>query len=340
MPVGTNATVKWLTREHIKDIGSDIILANTYHLYLRPWSDVVEEFGGLHDFMNVDLPILTDSGGFQVFSLWNLKSGKSLVKTDDNGVEFSSHLNGDKHYFTPEKSIQIQDQLGADIIMAFDDVAAWWASKSRVREALDRTHTWARQCETEWLRLQDIRQKSGKHLQAYFPIIQWGTYDDLRRESVHFLRQLDTPGIAIGWLSVGESADSMYRALDVISPELPGDRPHYLMGVGTPENLEEAIARWVDMFDCVLPTRLGRHGEVYCAGGRMKIRLEKYARSQDRIPCAHGIETSVSKNYTLGYLRHLTVTGEMTGQVLLSMHNLEYLIQLTKKIRNDILGKK
>lgn len=339
MPVGTNATVKWLTREQIKSIGSQIILANTYHLYLRPSSDLVEEFGGLHEFMNIDLPMLTDSGGFQVFSLGNPRDGDNMVKIDDEWVEFRSHLNGDKHYFTPEKAVQIQDQLGADIIMAFDDVVPGNSSKTRAKQALDRTHRWAVQGMNEWVRLQKVRQESGKHLQAYFPIVQGVVYEDLRKESVRFLRELETPGIAIGWLSVGEWSESMYRMLDVLEPELPEQKPHYLMWVGTPENLEEAIKRWVDMFDCVLPTRLGRHGEVYSAEGDLKLRQERFKHSKNSIPCVDGVQTYVSKNYTMGYLRHLIVTGEMTGQVLLSMHNLEYLIQLTKKIRKEILDR-
>ena len=337
MPVGTNATVKGITPEQIKSIGSDIILSNTYHLHLRPGSELIEEFGGLHEFMNIDLPILTDSGGFQVFSLGNSRGSDALAKVTDVGVEFRSHLNGDKHFFTPEKSIQIQERLGADIIMAFDDVVPGWASKSRAKLALDRTHRWAKQGEKEWLALQQDRQSKWKHFQAYFPIIQGVNFDDLRVESVKFLRDLQTPGIAIWGLSVGESAQDMYDTLDILQPHMPKNKPHYLMWVGRPENLKEAIARGIDMFDCVLPTRLGRHGEVYSALWDLKIRQAKYTHSQQYIPCEDGIETYVSKNYTLGYLRHLVVAREMLADVLLSMHNLQYLIQLTKKIRKDIL---
>jgi queuine tRNA-ribosyltransferase len=337
MPVGTAATIKWITREGISQMKTQIMLSNTYHLMLRPGADVVEKMGGLHQFMNVDIPILTDSGGFQVFSLGNPRNGgPSLVKTDDEGVEFQSHLNGDKHYMTPEKAMDIQSQLGADIIMAFDDVAAGWSSKARAREALTRTHMWAERCVSQWQKNETIRAEKWFHPQTLFPIIQWVTYDDLRLESVRFLRDLPTLGIAIGGLSVGEGKESMLATLDLLTPELPPEKPHYLMGVGTPEDLVEAIARGVDMFDCVLPTRLGRHGEAFTSNGYLRVDRSSLDGSMEKIPVAPGLETSVSENYTLGYLRHLCHAEEMLGQILLSMHNVEFLMRLCDRAREAI----
>lgn len=337
MPVGTAATIKWITREGISQMNTQIMLSNTYHLMLRPGADVVEKMGWLHTFMNVDLPILTDSGGFQVFSLGNPRNGgPSLVKTDDEGVEFQSHLNGDKHYMTPEKAMDIQSQLGADIIMAFDDVAAGGSSKSRAREALTRTHMWAERCVSQWQWNERVRAQKWLHAQTLFPIIQGVTYDDLRLESVRFLRDLPTLWIAIGGLSVGEGKESMLATLDLLAPELPPEKPHYLMGVWTPEDLIEAIARGVDMFDCVLPTRLGRHGEAFTSNGYLRVDRSSLDGSMEKLPVAPGLETSVSENYTLGYLRHLCHAEEMLGQILLSMHNVEFLMRLCDRAREAI----
>jgi len=337
MPVGTAATIKWITREGIAQMGTTIMLCNTYHLMLRPGSETIAKMGGLHKFMNVNLPILTDSGGFQVFSLGNPRNGgQALVTTDEDGVEFRSHLNGDKYYITPEKAMEIQSELGADIIMAFDDVATGDASKSRAREALDRTHRWAERCVERWQSLALERENQGLHEQALFPIIQWVTYPDLRTESTRFIGWLPTLGIAIGGLSVGETKKDMLDILDVISPELPKEKPHYLMGVGTPEDLIEAIARGVDMFDCVLPTRLGRHGEVFTSEWYLKINRSSLDGSMEKIPVAPGFETSVSENYTLGYLRHLMHADELLGQILLSMHNTEFLMRLCDRAREAI----
>lgn len=337
MPVGTAATIKWITREGIAQMKTQIMLSNTYHLMLRPGADIVEKMGGLHSFMNVDLPILTDSGGFQVFSLGNPRNGgPSLVKTDDEWVEFQSHLNGDKHYMTPERAMDIQSQLGADIIMAFDDVAAGGSSEARAREALNRTHMWADRCVSQWQKNEEIRAQKWLHPQTLFPIIQGVTYDNLRLESVRFLRDLPTLGIAIGGLSVGEGKESMMKTLDLLAPELPPEKPHYLMGVGTPEDLIEAIARGVDMFDCVLPTRLGRHGEAFTSNGYLRVDRSSLNGSMEKIPVAPGLETSVSENYTLGYLRHLCHADEMLGQILLSMHNVEFLMRLCDRAREAI----
>ncbi len=337
MPVGTAATIKWITREGIAQMGTTIMLCNTYHLMLRPGSETIAKMGGLHKFMNVNLPILTDSGGFQVFSLGNPRNGgQTLVTTDEDGVEFRSHLNGDKYYITPEKAMEIQSELGADIIMAFDDVAAGDASKSRAREALNRTHRWAERCVERWQSLASERQEAWLHPQTLFPIIQWVTYPDLRVESTRFIGWLPTLGIAIGGLSVGETKKDMLDMLDVISPELPSEKPHYLMGVGTPEDLVEAIARGVDMFDCVLPTRLGRHGEVFTSEWYLKINRSSLDGSMEKIPVAPGLETSVSEHYSLGYLRHLIHADELLGQILLSMHNTEFLMRLCDRAREAI----
>lgn len=337
MPVGTAGTIKWVTREGIAQMKTQIMLCNTYHLMLRPGADIVEKMWGLHKFMNVDLPILTDSGGFQVFSLWNPRNGgESLVKTDDEGVEFRSHHDGDKHYITPEKAMDIQSQLGADIIMAFDDVAAGDSPKSRAREALARTHDWAQRCIEQWQKNEIIRAQKWLHPQTLFPIIQGVTYEDLRLESVRFIRDLPTLGLAIGGLSVWEEKTSMLAMLDVLAPELPKEKPHYLMGVGTPEDLVEAIARGVDMFDCVLPTRLGRHGEIFTSEWYMKMNRSTLAGSMEKIPVLPGLETSVSEHYTLGYLRHLIHSDELLGHILLSMHNTEFLMRLCDQAREAV----
>jgi len=340
MPVGTAATIKWITREGISQMKTQIMLSNTYHLMLRPGADIVEKMGGLHKFMNIDLPILTDSGGFQVFSLGHTRSGRSLVKTTEEGVRFQSHIDWTKHFVSPEDAMNIQSQLGADIIMAFDDVASGNATYKRARQALDRTHDWAERCIIQWQKNEIIRAKKWLHPQSLFPIIQWVTYPDLRLESVRFLKKLPTLGIAIGGLSVWEGTESMIKMLDLLAPELPPEKPHYLMGVGTPEDLIEGITRGIDMFDCVLPTRLGRHGEIFTSRGYMKVSKSKYAGSMKKIPVLPWMETSVSENYTLGYLRHLIHSDEMLGQILLSMHNVEFLMRLCDCVRSAILEQK
>ena len=337
MPVGTAATIKWITREGIAQMQTQIMLSNTYHLMLRPGADIVEKMGGLHKFMNVDIPILTDSGGFQVFSLGHTRSGRSLVKTTEEGVRFQSHIDGSKHFVSPEDAMDIQSKLGADIIMAFDDVAPGNATYKRARQALNRTHDWAERCIVQWQKNEKIRAEKWLHPQTLFPIIQWVTYEDLRLESVRFLKKLPTLGIAIGWLSVWESTESMLKMLDLLAPELPPEKPHYLMGVGTPEDLIEAIARGVDMFDCVLPTRLGRHGEIFTSRGYMKVSRSSLAGSLEKIPVWPGLETSVSENYTLGYLRHLIHADELLGHILLSMHNVEFLMRLCDRAREAIV---
>lgn len=349
MPVGTQATVKGLNRDQILAIGSQIILSNTYHLYLRPGHELISSFGGLHEFMNINLPILTDSGGFQVFSLGNLKHGpdamasetikiENLVKITEDGVEFRSHLDGSKHLFTPEYAMEIQSHLGADIIMAFDECAPGHSTHEYARAAMGRTHRWADRCAVEHKEQQKRRADLGLHPQALFPIAQGVIYDDLRVESVKYISDLDLPGVAIGGLSVGESKEDMLRILDTIAPHLPASKPHYLMGLGTPEDLIEGIYRGIDMFDCVLPTRLGRHGVAYTSRGNIKVTNEQYATEKEGIYTTPEFSTMVSRTYSLGYLRHLLKTGEILGGQLLSLHNLEFLLNLSREARWAILA--
>ena len=340
MPVGTRSAVKWATIDQIKEIGSEIMLVNNYHSYLRPGCEVIESFGGLHKFMDVDLPILTDSGGFQVFSLglgMQNESGEKLAKITEEWVNFRSYLDGSKHFFSAENVMDMQCSLGADIIMAFDECAPGGSTHEYARQAMERTHRWAVRSQAQWQKNEKKRAENALYPQALFGIVQWVIYDDLRAESCNFIKSLDLPGIAIGGLSVGESKEDMYRILDVLSPILPENKPHYLMGVGTPEDLVEGIARGIDMFDCVLPTRIGRHGEAFSSYGNLKIWGEKYKFSQDKIPMLPGYETQVSRRYSLGYLRHLVNVGEATGGVLLSLHNIEYLLLIAKNARKAIL---
>ncbi|EKE26009.1 MAG: hypothetical protein ACD_4C00477G0002 [uncultured bacterium (gcode 4)] len=341
MPVWTLATIKWITKEQISQIWSQIMLSNTYHLYLKPWENIIESFWWLHDFMSVKLPILTDSWWFQVFSLGNLKrqswsSGNSLVKITEDWVYFSSHRDWSKHFFTPEKAMQIQEKLWADIIMAFDECAPWDSSHYYARKAMDRTHRWALRSLEEHNKLQLIRWQFWKEPQTLFPIVQWVIYEDLRKESIEFLRDLPTPGIAIWWLSVWESKEDLIKMLDVLSPLLPDNKPHYLMWLWTPEDLIEWIYRWIDMFDCVLPTRLGRHGVAFSSIWNIKITNEKYIFEKSGIPIDDELSTSVSKTYSLWYLRHLLHTWELLWGQLLSLHNIEFLHNITKKAREHI----
>lgn len=342
MPVWTQATVKWLTKEQIKEIGSQIILSNTYHLYLRPGADLIDSFGWLHKFMNIDLPILTDSGWFQVFSLgqtastW-FKNKEKLVKITEDWVWFRSHRDWSKHFFNAENVMEIESKLWADIIMAFDECAAWTSSHSYATRAMYRTHRWAIRSLEAWQKNEIKRAERWLYKQALFPIIQWVTYDDLRVESTKFMADLPTPWIAIGWLSVWETKEEMLHVLDVINPHLPTNKPRYLMWVWTPEDLIEAIYRWVDMFDCVLPTRLGRHWVAFSSFGNLKMTNEKYRETQTWIPMKPWFETYVSKNYSLGYLRHLFWVSEILAWQLVSMHNLEYLIKISQAAREAIL---
>lgn len=334
MPVWTKATVKGISNEDLEEMGAQIILNNTYHLYLRPGSGVVKHFGWAHRFMNYNKPILTDSGWFQVFSLWQTREGKSLVKITEEGVHFRSFIDGSKHYFDAENVMDIQSEIGADIIMAFDECAPGDSTHKYARAAMDRTHRWAERCVKQWKENNIKRARNWEYLQALFPIVQGVVFDDLRRESAQFIWKLDCPGIAIGGLSVWESKEDMYRILDVLKDELPENKPRYLMWVWTPEDLIEAIYRWVDMFDCVLPTRIGRHGMAFSHTGNIRIKNEKY--KLDTNPLDSKCWCKVCKNFSRGYLRHLINEWEMLWMQMLSYHNLYFLINLCREAREAI----
>ncbi|MBU0667975.1 tRNA guanosine(34) transglycosylase Tgt [Patescibacteria group bacterium] len=336
MPVGTKGTVKTMMPEELKQIGSQIILANTYHLYLRPGDKTVAVLGGLHKFMNWDGPILTDSGGYQVFSLAHgtkSKSGEKLVKIKENGVEFRSILDGSKHFFTPKKVMEIEHNLGADIIMAFDECPPAISSKKYAKEAMERTHRWAAQCKKEHEKL--LRKSEKK--QALFPIIQGCMYEDLRLQSTKFMADLDLPGIAIGGLAVGEPRKTTWKIVDAIIPHLPKNKPRYMMGIGTPEDIKEAIKRGIDMFDCVLPTRLGRHGTAFTSKGNLHLENESNKLSKKPLDPKCGCYTC--KNYTRAYLRHLIMEKEILGIHLLSLHNIAFLHTVVNEEKKKILRK-
>lgn len=318
MPVGTQATVKTTTPHELEELGVEIILSNTYHLYLRPGSDVVAEAGGLHRFMHWNHPILTDSGGFQVFSLGPLRT------ITEEGVQFRSHLDGSKHFISPEKSMEIQMDLGADIIMAFDECAPYPADREYVKESKDLTTRWAKRCQ----------QAHTREDQALFGIVQGGMYKDLRRESALELLDLDFPGYGIGGLSVGEPKDIMYEVLEDLIPVMPRDKPRYLMGVGSPDCLVEGVLRGVDMFDCVWPTRLARHGMVITRQGNMAIRNLPFAR--DFNPVEEDCDCYTCQHFSRGYIRHLLKANEVLGIRLTTLHNIAFLTRLMKEIREAI----
>ncbi len=318
MPVGTQATVKGLTPEELKTINTQILLSNTYHLFLRPGQEIVKNAGGLHSFMHWDKPILTDSGGFQVFSLSDLR------KISDDGVEFRSHLSGAKHYITPERDMQIQEDLGADIIMAFDECTTWGTSYDKSRKAMERTLSWLDRC-----------YKYHKNdNQALFPIVQGNFYSDLRLESLERTKPYIKYGLGIGGLSVGEPKEKMYEMLDVLKPHLPENVPHYLMGVGSPDCLLEGVIRGIDMFDCVLPTRIARNGTAFVPTGKVVIRNAKY--KDDYTPLDETCDCYTCKNYTKAYLRHLINADEILGGRLLSIHNIRFLTHLMDQIKDAI----
>ena len=320
MPVGTQATVKAMTVDEFVDINAQIILANTYHLYLRPGHQLVAEAGGLHTFMNWSRPILTDSGGFQVFSLGD------LTKIGEGGVEFRSHLDGSTHYFTPEKVMEIEGALGADIIMAFDQCAPWPSSREFVEEALERTTRWARRCKDS--QLYPTRQ-------ALFGIMQGGTFHDLREKSAAALVEMDFPGYGIGGLSVGEPKEVMYEVLSKCVNLLPAEKPRYLMGVGSADYLLTGTWFGVDMFDCVLPTRIARNGTAMTSRGRVVVRNAAYTR--DFSPLDPDCSCQVCSQYSRAYLRHLVKANEILGHRLLSYHNLYYLLKLMEGARQAII---
>ena len=319
MPVGTQATVKSLTPEELKEIGAQIILSNTYHLYLRPGSKLVKEAGGLHNFMKWDRPILTDSGGFQVFSLGDLR------KIKEEGVEFSSHLDGSKHLFTPESVMEIEEDLGADIIMAFDECVEHGASYEYTKQSMERTTRWAERCKNAHKNIDE---------QSLFGIIQGGFYKDLRDKSLEDLVALDFPGYAIGGISVGESKEEFLDILQYTAPKMPKNKPRYLMGVGSPDYLIEAALAGIDMCDCVLPTRIARNGTAMTWNGKVVIRNATYEK--DWGPIDPECDCYACKNYTRAYVHHLIKAKEILGVRLLSIHNLNFLTKLMERVRIEI----
>lgn len=317
-PVGTQATVKSLTQRHLEELDAKLILANTYHLYLRPGDELIAALGGLHAFMSWKGPILTDSGGFQVFSLSEMR------RVDEDGVTFKSYIDGSTHRLTPESSIRIQENLGADIIMAFDECAEPY-DRAYSELAMQRTHRWAERCK-EAKRRQD---------QALFGIVQGGVFPDLREQSAEIIAGMDFPGNAIGGLSVGETKDEMHAALEIIDPILPKGKPRYLMGVGTPQDLVQCVQRGVDLFDCVLPTRLARHNAAMSDTGRMNMMNAQYAR--DEKPISETCTCYTCQNYSRAYIRHLIQAREMLSGTLLSIHNIHTLLELARNLRQAIL---
>jgi len=322
MPVGTQATVKAMTSEELIDIGAEIILGNTYHLYLRPNDELIARYGGLHEFMHWNKPILTDSGGFQVFSLGDLR------KITEEGVKFSSHIDGSKHFLSPEKSISIQNNLGSDIAMVLDECPPGMSSEEYLIPSIERTTRWAK-------RSIEAHQKKDK--QGLFAIVQGGIYEHLREKSLNELLEMDKnfSGYAIGGLAVGEPREEMYRILDYIVEKCPIDKPRYLMGVGEPIDMLEAVESGIDMMDCVQPTRIGRHGTVFTKFGRLVIKNKKY--EEDKSPLDDTCDCYVCKNYTRGYIRHLFKAEEILGQRLATYHNLYFLIKLMNNARTAIL---
>lgn len=316
-PVGTLATVKAMKPRDLIELGASLVLANTYHLYLRPGDELIRDLGGLHRFMGWNGPILTDSGGFQVFSLSDTR------KISADGVTFKSHLDGSLHQFTPEKSIAIQENLGADIIMMFDECPPP-NDYDYVQQSLERTHAWAERC---------LMAKTRPD-QALFGIVQGGAFPDLRIQSAEFLIPFDLPGYAIGGLAVGETKEKMHAVLDTLHPVLPNDRPRYLMGVGAPEDLVNGVMRGVDIFDCVLPTRIARNGSALILGGRMNLRNAQY--THDPSPIDPECECYTCKNFSRAYIRHLVIANEILASVLLSTHNLHFLLRLMADLRDAI----
>ncbi|GFI52711.1 tRNA guanosine(34) transglycosylase Tgt [Duncaniella muris] len=327
MPVGTVGSVKAVhQRELREDVKAQIILGNTYHLYLRPGIEILEKAGGLHKFNGWDRPILTDSGGFQVFSL------SANRKLTEEGAWFRSHIDGSKHLFTPEKVVDIERSIGADIMMALDECPPGTAERSYARKSLDLTHRWLAR---GWKRYKETEGKYG-YSQAYFPIVQGVTYPDLRRESAKFVADLGADGNAIGGLAVGEPAEVMYEMIEVVNDILPADRPRYLMGVGTPANILEAIDRGVDMMDCVMPTRNGRNGMLFTRHGIMNMRNRKWA--DDFSPLQEDGPSYVDTAYTKAYVRHLFIADEILAMQIASIHNLAFYLWLVEEARRHIMA--
>lgn len=323
MPVGTQATVKGVLPESLKDIGAQIILSNTYHLYLRPGMEIVRKAGGLHKFMNWDRPILTDSGGYQVFSLSERR------KISEEGVVFASHIDGSKHVFTPEKVVQIQNALGSDIMMALDECIPYPATYAYAKESTERTLRWAQRCKTE---------HRETNTQALFGIVQGGMYGDLRANCAKRLTDMDFPGYALGGLSVGEPKEILYEMIEATEPHLPKNKPRYLMGVGSLDCLLQGTIRGIDMFDCVMQTRMARNGATLVKGGRIHLRNAQY--SEDFSPIDEACGCYVCRNYTKAYLRHLVKANEILASMLISYHNIYYTIRLMEGLRQAILEEK
>lgn len=319
MPVGTQATVKSMTPEELKEVNAQIILSNTYHLFLRPGHKLVEEAGGLHKFMNWDRPILTDSGGFQVFSLGKLRT------ISEEGVEFQSHLDGSKKFLSPEKAMEVENSLGSDIMMAFDECCPYPSTYDYTKKSMERTTRWAIRCKEAHKRPED---------QGLFGIIQGGFYKDLRKKSAEDLIKLDLPGYAIGGISVGEPKEEFLDILRYTAPLMPKDKPRYLMGVGTPDYLIEAAVAGIDMCDCVLPTRIARHGTALTSNGKLVIRNATYER--DFTPLDPECDCYACRNYTRAYIHHLVRTNEILGIRLLSTHNIKFLTGLMDRVRIEI----
>ncbi len=323
MPVGTQGTVKALTPQHLHDIGAQIILGNTYHLNLRPGSDLVRDMGGLHEFMKWDKPILTDSGGFQVFSLAKLR------KLKDNGIEFQSHIDGRKCFLGPKEVMEIQSNLGSDIAMVIDECPPWPCEREECVSAVARSQRWAQQC-------RDIARDSGflergHHL---FGIVQGSTFDDLRREAAEALAALNLPGYAVGGVSVGEPEPEMLKQVGATTPFMPVDKPRYTMGLGTPPQLLKMVALGVDMFDCVLPSRVARNGLVFTPAGPINLRNERFR--EDPNPIVEGLDNYTCRNFSRAYLRHLVLAEEMLAGTLLTLHNLHFYLDLMAQARSHI----
>ena len=322
MPVGTYGTVKAMTPEELKELGAQIILGNTFHLMLRPGTEVIKQHGDLHDFMHWDGPILTDSGGFQVWSLGELR------KITEEGVKFSSPVDGDKVFLGPEESMQVQRELGSDIVMIFDECTPYPATEKEARDSMELSLRWAKRC----------KEAHGDNPSALFGIVQGGMYEHLRDESLAGLVDIGFDGYAIGGLSVGEPKEDMLRVIHHLNPSMPKDRPRYLMGVGTPEDLVEAVRRGIDMFDCVMPTRNARNGYLFTSKGMLRIRNSKH--QADTRPLDEDCDCYTCRNYSRSYLRHLDKTGEILGARLNTIHNLHYYQKLMAKLRNAIAGQR
>ena len=319
MPVGTNSTVKMVTNDHLYDTGAQIILSNSYHLFLRPGHKLIEKAGGLHKWMNWEKPMLTDSGGFQVFSLSNIR------ELTEDGVTFKDPKDGSSYFMSPEVSMEVQNAIGADVIMAFDECAPYPCSYAEAKIAMDRTHRWLLRCISAHKR-ED---------QALFPIVQGSTYDDLRVESAKFIAGVEAHGYAIGGVSVGEPTDLINHIVELTAPLLPENKPRYLMGVGTPEDLLDGVLRGVDMFDCVMPTRIARHGSFFMPTGRGIIKNKEF--EEDFSPLVEGCQCYTCKNHTKAYIRHLFRVKEATAHMLMSIHNIHYLVNIMKQARQAIL---